>query len=279
MVFPKEVCYHLCSSTFTQMTNQYTRTLGVSSTQTTCVLRHRMHHLRRPSTLSEALDSIGDYYEKNHLRANPDKTQTCVFHLRNRKANRQLNISWCGKKLEHTPSPIYLGVTLDRTLSYSTHITVVKAKTAARNNVLRKLANSKWGTHPSTIKTTALALCYSTAEYACPVWERSAHAHKVDPVLNDACRAITRCLHPTNVENLYLLAGIAPPAVRRSVTAQREREKQVNDNRHPLHGHDLPRKQLHACHRRTDPEPIHSQIGAVVSAPAICTPQATINPK
>ena len=99
-------------------------------------------------------------------------------------------------------------------------------------------------THPSTIKTTALALCYSTAEYACPVWERSAHAHKVDPVLNDACRAITGCLLPTNVENLYLLAGIAPPAVRRSVTAQREREKQVNDNRHPLHGHNLPRKRL-----------------------------------
>ena len=104
---------------------------------------------------------------QDHLRANPDKTQTCVFHLRNRKANRQLNISWCGKKLEHTPSPTYLGVTLDRTLSYSTHITKVKAKTAARNNILRKLTNSKWGTHPSTIKTTALALCYSTAEYAC----------------------------------------------------------------------------------------------------------------
>ena len=209
-----------------------------------CIATQDASFEKTESTLSTALDSIGDYYEKNHLRANPDRTQTCVFHLRNRKANRQLNISWCGKKLEHTPSPIYLGVTLDRTLSYSTHITKVKAKTAARNNVLRKLANSKWGTHPSTIKTTALALCYSTAEYACPVWERSAHAHRVDPVLNDACRAITGCLQTTNVENLYLLAGIAPPAVRRSVTAQREREKQVNDNRHPLHGHNLPRKRL-----------------------------------
>ena len=173
-----------------------------------CIATQDASFEKTESTLNAALDSIGDYYEKNHLRANPDKTQTCVFHLRNRKANRQLNISWCGKKLEHTPSPIYLGVTLDRTLSYSTY------------NVLRKLANSKWGTHPSTIKTTALALCYSTAEYACPVWERSAHAHKVDPVLNDSCRAITGCLQPTNVENLYLLAGIAPPAVRRSVTAQ-----------------------------------------------------------
>ena len=207
-----------------------------------CIATQDASFEKTESTLSAALYSIGDYYGNNHLRANPDKTQTCVFHRTNRKANRQLNISWYGKKLEHTPSPIYLGITLNRTLSYSTHITKVKAKTAARNNVLRKLANSKWGTHPSTIKTTALALCYSTAEYACPVWERSSHAHKVDPVLNDACRAITGCLQPTNVENLYLLAGIAPPAVRRSVTAQREREKQVNDNRHPLHGHNLPRK-------------------------------------
>ena len=219
------------------------------------------------------------------MRANLDKTQKCVFHLRNRKTNRQLNISWCGKKLEHTPSPIYLGVTLDRTISFSTHIAKVKAKTAARNNVLRKLANSKWRTHPSTIKTTALALCYSTAEYACPVWERSVHAHKGDPVLNDACCAITGCIQPTNVENVYFLAGITPPAVRRSVTSQREREKQVNDNIHPLHatiyqGNALnPETASYTCHRRTDPEPIHSQIGAVVSAAAICTQQATTNPK
>ena len=194
-----------------------------------CIATQDASFEKTESTLSAALDIIGDNYEKKHLRANPDKTQTCVFHLRNRKANTQLSISWCGKKLEHTPSPIYLRVTLDRTLSY---ITKVKAKTAVRNNVLRKLANYEWGTHPSTIKTTTLALCYSTAEYACPVWERSAHAHKVGPLLNDACRAITGCLQPTNVENLYLLAGIAPPAIRRSVTAQREREKQVNDNIH-----------------------------------------------
>ena len=63
-------------------------------------------------------------------------------------------------------------------------------------------------------------------------------------MLNDACRVIIGCLQSTNVENVYLLAGIAPPAVRRSVTAQQEREKQVNYNRHPLHSHNLPRKRL-----------------------------------
>ena len=91
-------------------------------------------------------------------------------------------------------------------------------KVAIRNNLLKKLANSRWGTNART----ALAFCYSTAEYAAPVWERSSYAHLLNPEFNQACRAITGCLKPTNVENLYLLAGIAPPEIRRSVCARVE---------------------------------------------------------
>ena len=53
---------------------------------------------------------------------NPDKTQTCAFHINNREASRKLNITWDNKHLEHIPYPVYLGVTLDRTLSYKEHI-------------------------------------------------------------------------------------------------------------------------------------------------------------
>ena len=35
-----------------------------------------------------------------------------------------------------------------------------RMKVATRNNLLRKLSNSKWGAIASTIRTTALALCY-----------------------------------------------------------------------------------------------------------------------
>ena len=108
-------------------------------------------------------------------------------------------------------------------------------KVATRNNLLKKLGNSKWGTNASTIRTTALALCYS--EYASPVWARSPFADKLDPELNKACRAITGCLKPTYVEYLYLLAGIAPPDIRRDVCARMERTKQMEQQTHPLFGH------------------------------------------
>ena len=39
-----------------------------------------------------------------------------------------------------------------------------KMKVTTRNNLLRKLSNSKWGANASTIRTTALALCYSVAD-------------------------------------------------------------------------------------------------------------------
>ena len=112
-------------------------------------------------------------------------------------------------------------------------------KVATRNNLLKKLANSKLGTNGSTIRTTALALCYSIAAYAAPVWARSTFADILDPELNKACRAITGCLKPTYVEDLYLLAGIAPPDIRRDVCAIMERTKQET---HSLFGHLPERK-------------------------------------
>ena len=208
--------------------------------------------------IEEALGELTHYYRSNSLHANPDKRQVTAFHLRNREAKRSLQVSWNGVDLENTDTPKYLGVTLDRTLSYKTHIHNTKMKVATRNNLLKKLANSKWGTNARTIRTTALALCYSTAEYAAPVWERSAYAHLLNPELNQACRAITGCLRPKNVENLYLLAGIAPPEIRRSVCARVERTKQVERETHSLFGHTSARRRIKSRRRfLTSVQPVH----------------------
>ena len=146
-----------------------------------------------------------------------------------------MNIIWNGTPISHDKYSVYLGVTIDRTLSFKEHTRKLKAKIQSRNALLSKLANSKWGTNPCTLRTTALALCFSTAEYACPVWERSAHAGKIDSALNDTCRRITGCLKPTPLNKVYSLAGIAPPppSIRHEVSSQSERQKCNLD-------HDIP---------------------------------------
>ena len=57
-------------------------------------------------------------------------------------------------------------------------------KVATCNNLLTKLASSKWGENPSTIGITALALIFSMVEYTDPVWERPPHAKNLAPELN-----------------------------------------------------------------------------------------------
>ncbi|CAM4556070.1 unnamed protein product [Leuciscus chuanchicus] len=92
--------------------------------------------------LESALQEMTTYYNNNHLKPNPSKTQLCSFHLKNRDVKKELSISWDGYKLSNHPHPVYLGVTLDRTLSFKTHLQNTKAKINTRNNILAKLLNT-----------------------------------------------------------------------------------------------------------------------------------------
>ena len=42
--------------------------------------------------LTDALETLTEYYTKNSLNANPGKTQVCAFHLNNHQAHTKLNI-------------------------------------------------------------------------------------------------------------------------------------------------------------------------------------------
>ena len=64
-------------------------------------------------------------------------------------------------------------------------------------NLLMKLAGSTWGASANTLWSSALALCYSAAEYCAPVWSRSAHTSRVDVQLNSTMRLISGTLRST----------------------------------------------------------------------------------
>ena len=78
--------------------------------------------------LADSLTLLTEYYAKNHLKPNASKTQVCAFHHRNREANRPLRVAWSGTPLEYHPNSLYLGVKLDRPLSYRSYILSTKAK-------------------------------------------------------------------------------------------------------------------------------------------------------
>ena len=105
----------------------------------------------------------------------------------------------------------------------------------ARNGLLRCLAGSSWGAYTSTLRTGALALVYSAAEYASPAWCPSTHTRKLDVALNDTMRIITGCMRPTETTFLPVLAGITPPDIRREACVARITATAKNNSDHLLH--------------------------------------------
>ena len=127
--------------------------------------------------------------------------------------------------LRFDPAPIYLGVKLDRSLTFGPHIKMLGEKTSKRVNIIKKLVGSNWGASFTTLSTSALALVYATAEYAAPVWSHSRHTIKVNTVLKDALRIISGAISPTPIAMLPVLAGIPPADIRRNHLVLKHAEK------------------------------------------------------
>ena len=150
------------------------------------------------------------------MKLSHTKTVTAAFHLNNREAKRDLKVYNNDRLLPFRPIPTYLGVKLDRSLTFRHHLVVsLRKKLSSRVTLLRRLVCPGWGAATKTLRIATLSLVYSTAEYCAPVWCRNAHTRLIDSVLNDAMHIVTGCLRPTPTDHLPVLSGIQPAELRR----------------------------------------------------------------
>jgi len=144
-------------------------------------------------SLSSDMARMSHVCQQWRLQPSASKTISSMFHLHNTSATSELSVYLDGKRIRHKCHPTYLGVTLDHMLSYIDHFTKTAGKLKNRNNLM-KLASSKWDTSANTLRSSALALYYSTAEYCAPVWSRSAHTSQFDVQLNSTMSLISGTL-------------------------------------------------------------------------------------
>ena len=166
-------------------------------------------------TLSQDMSTLSAYLQTWRLKFSHTKTVTAAFHLNNREAKRELKVYNNGRLLPFCPTPTYLGVKLDRSLTFRHHLVALRKKLSSRVTLLRRLVGSGWGAGAKTLRVATLSLVYSAAEYCTSVWCRSAHTRLIDSVLNDALRIVNGCLRPTPTDHLPVLSGIQPAELRR----------------------------------------------------------------
>ena len=89
---------------------------------------------------------------------------TAAFCLHNREAKRELKVKDNGKILPFFPVRTYLGVKLDRALTYH-HLEALRKNLSTRVLLPRRLTVSEWGAGAKTLRTAAFSLIYSIADY------------------------------------------------------------------------------------------------------------------
>ena len=93
----------------------------------------------------EALFRLECWSEYWCLSINPRKCEASFFSVDPHQANLQPNLLLLGSRLRFYPTPTSLGVTFDRTLSFSKHVSSLKAKFFPRLKALRCISASSWG--------------------------------------------------------------------------------------------------------------------------------------
>ena len=126
-------------------------------------------------TLSQDMSTLSAYLQTWRLKLSHTKTVTVAFHLNNQEAKCELKVYNNGRLLPFCPTPTYLGVKLDRSLTFHHQLVALCKKLSSRITLL----GSGWGAGAKTLHIATLSLVYSAAEYCAPVWCRSAHTRLI----------------------------------------------------------------------------------------------------
>ena len=163
--------------------------------------------------VQSALNCLVDWSAKWRLFLNPAKCESSFFSTDPHQANFSPNLSILNLPLRFNPTPTFLGVTFDRTLSFRTHIVSLKKKFYPRLKALRSIASSSWGPSKESLSHLYKAFIRPVLTYASPGWfpfTCSSHALTVERMHRSSCRAISGCLSSTPTF-LLLLESLLPP--------------------------------------------------------------------
>ena len=160
-----------------------------------------------------ALFRLECWHEYWCLPLKPSKCEVSFFSVDPHQANLQPNLLLLGSRLHFNPTPTFLGVTFDRPLSFSKHVSLLKTKFFPRLKALRCISASSWGPSEESLSVLYKSFLQSLLTYASPGWFpflSATNITKLECLHRAASRAITGCLLSSPIP-LLLTKASRPP--------------------------------------------------------------------
>ena len=129
------------------------------------------------------------------------------------QANLQPNLLLLGSRLHFNPTPTFLGVTFDCTLSFSKHVFSLKAKFFPHLKALCCISASSWALHGVPLFFCIKLFFWPLLTYASPAWFpflSITNFTKLECLHRVASRTITSCLSSSPIPLLLSKASLSP---------------------------------------------------------------------
>ena len=117
-----------------------------------------------------ALFRLERWSEYWYLLLNPSKCEASFFSVDSHQAHLQPNLLLLNSRQRFNPTPTFLGVTFDRTLSFSKHVSLLKAKFFPRIKALHCISASSWGPSKKSLSVLYKVFLRLLLTYASPGW-------------------------------------------------------------------------------------------------------------
>jgi ribonuclease HI len=187
--------------------------------------------------LQRQVDATVEWMKKWGFSLNAEKTVGMVFSRGGRDGKKkQIGISIDKKIIKFVNSTTYLGMTLDKTLSWSRHIGKLVERLRGLNNIMRYIRGQGWGASTRTLITFYKSFIRGVIDYGSVVYDSapSTSKKKIDKVQNLALRCIAYMPQSCSTEALEVVLGIHPLELRRKELRLNVAVKVKQEIDHPM---------------------------------------------
>ena len=185
--------------------------------------------------MQDALNNTSKWAKDWCVTINSFKTVSTCFSLSNAPEIIKLTVD--NKQIPQEDTPTYLGVRLDRKLTWNPHIKETERRATKRLSLMKKLAGTKWGASSTILRQVYTGNVRPVLEYGSAAWATAAHTNtnRLAKVQNAGMRLITGGLKTTPVNTLKATTGLPSLDERREEKVLIQHEKLQRLSQHPAH--------------------------------------------
>jgi ribonuclease HI len=194
--------------------------------------------------VQQAITNIQNWSLSKKLQLNPNKCEVAAFSNGSADAQWQPTILLNGQILRFNPTPKFLGVTLDRSLTFRAQVNEVANRASRRCRMLAAVAGKDWGWRAVYLRRLYDSTIRSVIRYCGPAWQpwlSTTRADELQRTQNRALRIITGQHSSTPIEALHLETTLPTIniVIKRDAAIALERSLRLPPNN--------PRRQLAEC--------------------------------